>query len=83
MLTRRARVLIAAAAIVAGFVGGATAHVWNPYAATPASLEMFEDGSGILHLDGQRYDIEDGTFRWDCATMGNRTCGDVDDIHIP
>lgn len=32
----------------------------------PVGCTVYEDGSA---------DCDEGTFLWDCATMGNRTCG--------
>ena len=38
----------------------------------PPGVTVFEDGSG-RGQDGTVYD--EGTFAWDCATMGNKVCG--------
>lgn len=46
-------------------------------------LVVYEDGSGVEHLpNGQEVVYDSGTFVWDCATMGNSVCGDIDDAHI-
>lgn len=70
-ITRRGYIV----AILLAVVAGLTAHMWNPLAAPAPRVEVFEDGSGILHLDGEQIVLEDGTFAWDCTTMGNRICG--------
>ena len=83
MLTRRGRILLVTVALLAGLLGGLTAHLWNPWAAPAQEVQIFEDGSGIL-WEGtvQVLTYDEGTFVWDCDTMGNRVCGDVDDGHI-
>ena len=43
-------------------------------------VQVYEDGSGAIHrLQSGRWVeyqiIEEGVLIWDCATMGNETCG--------
>lgn len=45
-------------------------------AMTSPALETFEDGSGYDPISGISF--PEGTFPWDCATMGNRICGPTD-----
>ena len=56
-------------------IGFYTGHVFSGPDRTPAPIEVYEDGSARMS-DGSS--APEGTYSWDCRTMGNRICG-VDD----
>lgn len=69
-------------AISAGLYAG---HVTVPpivHEVDPPStfLDTYEDGSGVLYDadDNEIATYPEGTFPWDCRTMGNRICGPTD-----
>lgn len=52
------------------WIGHLVSYTPEPTFATPIEIE--EDGSARM-TDGSV--APEGTYEWDCMTMGNRTCG--------
>lgn len=75
-MTRRLPLALCGLALVAGCTHAA---VTMPDALPVRDgVEIFEDGSGVQWLEGERLRVfDEGTFVWDCSRMGNRQCGPV------
>lgn len=77
--------LLAGAACALALAAGFTAEHWSPWAQTSVGdMVKFEDGSGIQYDEEGRVvkEYPADTFEWDCETMGNRICGDIDDADV-
>lgn len=75
-MTRRLPLAVCAAALVVGFTH--TALTDEAPASEPVAyfVEVEEDGSGVQYIRGEKVaTFPEGMFEWDCAAMGNRTCG--------
>jgi hypothetical protein len=77
MLTRRAKILLVTASISGlAYLNHqlpTEADIMDPHPA----VEVYEDGSGVQYTpDGREIrTFPEGTFAWDCTTMGNQICG--------
>lgn len=83
MTARRFAGAVAAGALAwALVIGGAVVACDGPEPRSPEDVARVldrggdSDGVGELQDDGSGEYIEEDDPRWDCRTMGNRTCGE-------
>jgi hypothetical protein len=90
---RRALVTVAIA-FAATLTIPATANAATPIVPCGSDLDCFEKNPGVIGygtekfhngawiiVDGKAVHIQEDDARWDCTTMGNRSCGEFDPVN--